>query len=152
MAVACTCISLCLNILERYMKTLVYASTACLISFCTAVWVSFQREMVLLRLWMSFTTWFGLLLHKPFPHVSTMPSSPQLSVSACILPAHANNHFPSISFPICWVKQFYDLGMGLFILLSDLTQACWAWQKNPLNIIIRKKKNLQNVIFRADSL
>lgn len=124
MSVACICFSPCLNILERYMKTLVYASTGCLISFCTAMWVSFQGEMVLLRLWKCFTSWSGLPLYKPFSRVSLMTSSPQRSVPACNLPAHENNNFPSISVPICWVKQFYDLGMCLLILLSDLTLLC----------------------------
>lgn len=48
------------------------------------------------------------------------------------------SHF--VSFPICWNKQFYDLDMCLLILLSDLTPAHSAWQKNPMNFILRKKE------------
>lgn len=95
--VAHTNFPLYLNILEKLMKILVDASMICLTLALLRDPVSKEELFYQVHGRVLITSLSWLPLGKTFPHVPTMPSTPQLSPRSSILPAHANYHFSSIN-------------------------------------------------------
>lgn len=122
-------LSLCKNILEKYTEILVHASMVCFISFCTAVWVSFQGTRVLPRLWRALQAGLDCLCKSHF-HMCRgchlVHNSQYLSALCQNMPTIASHPGVFLSVEL----RLYERGMSLLLLLSDFTPACVREKKS----------------------